>query len=301
MAQLALLSLALPSSRALRPSKSRRFTSLPSDAPTTVAGTVDRQHDFRLGIVPGRIGADADLCAHADGGHGLRFVEDFGVGADADFQVLGPKVAPDQRFLEAHCFGEPGLTDFRFGADLPRRWCGGFLRLSAGLPLACSSITRSSMLDDESHAAGAQRLQVAGRKQVGLVRIAPVRMRIGDQSRQGRRSARAQPDFIDFPRQSHRVTAVEQLADSRHDARQIVNLPYRRSPPGWARRTASGGTQARPTKVARSASAGRICAAEISMCPPLGLFDLLIRNRYSGAHSGAHSTTQPSRSERKPK
>ena len=37
MAQEALLSLALPNNRALRPSISRRFTSLPSVAPTTFA------------------------------------------------------------------------------------------------------------------------------------------------------------------------------------------------------------------------------------------------------------------------
>jgi hypothetical protein len=45
----ALLSLALPSSSALRPSKSRRLTSLPSEAPTCAAA-VDRQHDLGLGL-----------------------------------------------------------------------------------------------------------------------------------------------------------------------------------------------------------------------------------------------------------
>src|SRR5437867_13163874 len=36
------------------------------------AGTVDRQHHFRLGIVPGRIGPNTDLRANADGRQGLR-------------------------------------------------------------------------------------------------------------------------------------------------------------------------------------------------------------------------------------
>ena len=52
MAQEALLSLALESSSALRPSKSRRLTSLPSAAPTDLAARRTCQHDLRLGIVP---------------------------------------------------------------------------------------------------------------------------------------------------------------------------------------------------------------------------------------------------------
>src|SRR5207247_6456993 len=62
--------------------------------PDYLAGTVDRQHHFRLRIVPGRISADADLCANADGRQGLRLVEHFGVGADTDLEVLRPQVTP---------------------------------------------------------------------------------------------------------------------------------------------------------------------------------------------------------------
>ncbi len=72
--------------------------------PDNLAGTVDRQHHFRLRIVPGRIGPNADFGANPDGGHGLRLVEHFGVGTDTHLEIGRPQVAPDQRVLQANCF-----------------------------------------------------------------------------------------------------------------------------------------------------------------------------------------------------
>ena len=84
----------LPSSSALRPSKSRRLTSLPSVAPTISRAAVDRQHDLGLGIVPGRVACRpivARRCRRAD--NGWRLGEHLGVGADAHLEVLRPSHA----------------------------------------------------------------------------------------------------------------------------------------------------------------------------------------------------------------
>ena len=64
------------------------------------AGAIYREHDFGLGIVPGRVGAHADPVAPAHRRQRRRLGEDLGVRADRDFQVLRPQAVGDQRLLE---------------------------------------------------------------------------------------------------------------------------------------------------------------------------------------------------------
>ena len=61
---------------------------------------IDGQHHFRLGIVPVRIGADADLGAPANGGENRHLGEDLGVRPDRDFEILRPEAVLDQRPLQ---------------------------------------------------------------------------------------------------------------------------------------------------------------------------------------------------------
>ena len=142
----ALLSLALPSSSALRPSKSRRLTSLPSVAPTTRPAAAHGQHDLRLGVVPLRLRMDADLGAGADRGHRRPLGEDLGVRADADFEILRPDALRRSARPSAACASaEPGRTSCRLlpmTDRIDRRRPSAF----AASPRACSSMTRSSRL-----------------------------------------------------------------------------------------------------------------------------------------------------------
>ena len=117
MAHEALLSLAMPSSSALRPSMSRRLTSLPRVAPTIVAARIDDQRHFRLGIVPVGVRPDADLRAVAHRGHGRRLGEDLGVGADADLEIGRPGAARHQGLLERLGLGRARLDGGDVGAD----------------------------------------------------------------------------------------------------------------------------------------------------------------------------------------
>ena len=100
MAVEALLSLALDSSSAERPSTSRRLMSLPSVAPTMAPLRVHHQHHLRLGIVPGRDRVQPRLHAVPDRRHRLRLGEDLRIRADADLQVLRPGALLDQHALE---------------------------------------------------------------------------------------------------------------------------------------------------------------------------------------------------------
>ena len=65
-----------------------------------LAVAADDQHDLGLRIVPLRLRMDADLGARADRRHRLRLGEDLGIGADADLEILRPRLLRDQRVLE---------------------------------------------------------------------------------------------------------------------------------------------------------------------------------------------------------
>jgi hypothetical protein len=63
-------------------------------------GGADSEDHLRLRVVPLGSGMDTDLRSGADRGHRLRFGEDFGVGTNADLEVLRPDAAPDQDLLQ---------------------------------------------------------------------------------------------------------------------------------------------------------------------------------------------------------
>ena len=138
------MSLALDSSSAERPSKSRRLTSLPSVAPTMRAVAGHDQHHLRLRVVPGRLRMQAGIHAGADRGQHRRLGEDLGVGADADFEILAPGALRDQHLLQPHSLGRARLELRQVVADqlvISARIAAA----AAGLPRARSSITRSSI------------------------------------------------------------------------------------------------------------------------------------------------------------
>ncbi len=139
------LSFAFDSSSAERPSTSRRFTSLPSVAPTIRPAAAIDQHDLGLGVVPGGDGQHAGLHAGAHRAQRLRLGEDLRVRADADFQVLAPGALRDQhRSFSCVAAGEPG---FRLARSSPTRRCTSarIASAAAASPRARSSITRSSI------------------------------------------------------------------------------------------------------------------------------------------------------------
>jgi hypothetical protein len=192
MPQEALLSLALPSRSALRPSMSRRLTSLPSVAPTVSA--VHRQHDLRLRVVPFRFGMQADVGAETDRRHRLRFREHLGIRADAHFHVLRPGAALDELLLELFRFRRAGLDGRQVGADVLQQRAAqrvGAAGVAAGLLFDHAF----QQADGEGHAAGLDRLHVARRQQARSLRGSVVGQRVIDQrfhaaQRLARRAAR---------------------------------------------------------------------------------------------------------------
>ena len=109
MAQEALLSLALTSSSAERPSKSRRLTSLPSVAPTilprldttiTTSGSGLFQVDF--GCNPASMPDPTEESTGA-------LVKTSASGTDADLEILAPGVLVDQYLLQLHRLRRAGF------------------------------------------------------------------------------------------------------------------------------------------------------------------------------------------------
>ena len=241
----ALLSLALPSSSALRPSKSRRLTSLPSVAPTVAPAAVDREHDLRLRIVPLRLRMDADVGARADRRHRLRLGEDLGVGTDADLEILRPHALRDQRVLEPRRLGRAWPHARQIVADDRDRSRWRTDSAFAGSPRACSSITRSSMLDDERDAGRLERRRSQGARNHGACSSRPAAAELASAS------------AVDAIRGNspHRRTAV--AASGRSRSSLIVGATRERSNTSSAvMRTRTGpatsGRQRRPTSSARA-------------------------------------------------
>ena len=58
------------------------------------------QHNLRLGVVPGRVGTNANVAASAHGGQDRCFGEYLGIRPDAHFQILRPNALALQHLLE---------------------------------------------------------------------------------------------------------------------------------------------------------------------------------------------------------
>ena len=186
------MSLALPSSSAERPSKSRRLTSLPSVAPTmrpveatasTTSGSGLFQHRFRM--QPG-----GNAGAHRR--ERLRLGEDLGIRADADFEILAPRALRDQHLLELHRRGRAGAQPREIVADQARhlgadRGGGGRVAVRALLDHALDH------RDGEGDAGRLDRLQVDRRQQPRAAAVAGLRRRVGEQVSERRREAGPPP------------------------------------------------------------------------------------------------------------
>ena len=157
-----------------------------------------------------------------------RLGEDLGVGPDADLEVLRPHLLREQQFLELHRLRRAGL-DLRRGRRRPppppgahrlrRRRVAARLLLDHALEHARG----------EGHAGGLDRLQVAGREQVQVLRIGLVGERVVEVAD---RLARRRADG------RQRVGQFEQRADRGRDAREVEQLAlaqqHRRRPAGRA-------------------------------------------------------------------
>ena len=207
IAQAALLSLALPSSSAERPSTSRRLTSLPSVAPTMRPRLETDEHDLRLGIVPARDRVQADL--GADGRPPTS------AGALVKISASGPM--PTSRYCDhspsaisasfsASASAQPGLSRAGRRRSTPAISCAD--RLGPG------GVAARLLLDDplqhrdgEGDAARLDRLQVDRREQPRTIAGPGGDLR----ERPERASGRG-------PHQRGGVVGLEQVAHGRHGA-----------------------------------------------------------------------------------
>ena len=183
MAQEALLSFALLSSSAERPSTSRRLTSLPSVAPTMRPVEATTSTTSGSGLFHDDDGMHAGIHRGADRGHRLRLGEDLRVGADADLEILAPGALLDQHLLQARGLGRAGLQPRQVVADQP-----GHLGADRG---GGGQVAARAFLDDafqhgnrEGDAGGLDRLQIDRREQPGLACDRGSGRRVGEQVRQ---------------------------------------------------------------------------------------------------------------------
>ena len=161
------------------------------------AGTIYREHDLRLGIVPGRIGAHADPVAPADRRQRRRLGEDLRVRADRHFEILRPQSVGDQRRLELLRVFGARLHRADVGADAVAQARAQAVRL-AGVAAAAFLDHALHGGDRESHAARLDALQVEGREQPHVLarrRIRRVKPKLssGPEIRRPRASSPFQP------------------------------------------------------------------------------------------------------------
>ena len=181
----ALLSLALPSSSAERPFDVAQIDVVAERRADDPAAALGNHGDLRLGIVPGRDRVQPDIGAEPDRRHRLALGEDLRVRADADFEILRPGAARDQLGLDLHRLCRSRASAWRDRVPISPAISARMASAFSAEPRACSSMTRSSRLTDEGDAGSLHRLQVDGRKQIGLRRIAAVCEAVGgDQRRQ---------------------------------------------------------------------------------------------------------------------
>ena len=250
----ALLSLALASSSAERPSTSRRLTSLPSVAPTIAPVRGDDHHDLRLGVVPGRARMKPGVEAGADRGHRRGLGEDLGVRPDADLEILAPGALRDQHLLEMHRLGRAGLELGQIVADeladllADRRGRG---RVAARLLLDDALQHR----DGEGDARRLHGLQIERREQPGLCADRAHPRACSPGSPRANRRPRPEP-----------AAAPPRGRAPRRGRGSWGRRARRRPTARRARVTTAGpstsGRQTRPSKAASAASRGRVAVTD---------------------------------------
>ena len=245
------------SSSAERPSTSRRFTSLPSVAPTILPFDVATTTTSGSGIVPGRGREHADRHAGADRRHDLALGEDLGVRPDADFEILRPQALGLQHLLQFHRLRRAGLDLLDRAAErafhvLARR--SRALRRAARLLLDHALEQR----DRERDARRLHGLQVDRREQMQALSD---RACLPPCWRGSRRDRRCGPRAR--PRPTRPGRATRQRSRIVANEREMSNTPSARTattdgPP-------SSGRHTRPTSVPAVASVGRVDLRSICM------------------------------------
>ena len=139
--------------------------------PHHLAARVGGQHDFGLGVVPLAARVDADHGAAADRTHGLGFGENFSVRPDAHFQVLRPHALGQKNFFEFDRFGGARHHTAQVVAnDRHHGLAHGFG--AAGVATGLLFDHPLQHAGHKRHACCFDRLQVAGRHEPGLVKLA---------------------------------------------------------------------------------------------------------------------------------
>ena len=161
---------------------------------------------------------DADLGTDTDRGHWLRLGEDLGVRADADLEVLRPRALCDQRVLEPRGVGRAGAHARKIVADHRDDRPADRFRLGR--------ITARLLLDHpfqharhEGHAAGLDRLQIAGCEEPRAAAVAPVPCRVGQRLGDRRDPGTA----VGGANGGERIVELEQSARRRRDLRNVVD------------------------------------------------------------------------------
>ncbi len=174
-------SFALPSSSALRPSKSRRLTSLPKVAPTVLPRLLAITTTSGSGLFQVDFGMDADIAARSDRRQHRRLGEDLGVGADAE-----PRDTATTCLVRSACSSawRPYPNPAPSSANRCQRYrqCAGahlWPHRDSRAPFPRSA--RSIMLTAKVTPARLDHLQVARRQQERLHRIARIFAAVGQQ------------------------------------------------------------------------------------------------------------------------
>jgi hypothetical protein len=184
------------------------------------AAAVHRQHDLGFRVVPGGIGADADVGARAHRGQHRRLAEDLGVGPDAHFQVLRPEALLLQERFQAQGLGGSRLDGREVGADLRDHARTDFLCLAR----VAVSLLFDHALDQaggEGHAGCLHHLQVARREEEGPGGIAQRFVAVGDDFLQA-----AQAPAGRFAHRTGGLRQVQQRAHGREFGREVVHAVF---------------------------------------------------------------------------
>src|SRR5215469_11631177 len=145
MAQDPLLSLPRPSSRALRPSKSRRLTSLPRVAPTSRPRASTTSTTSGSGLLQSEAGCTPMRAPWPSADMGWALVKTSASGPMPTSRYCDQSPRPSSISLALRAASEPGLTAVRSTPSSPI----SLLRMASaarGSPLVRSSITRSRRL-----------------------------------------------------------------------------------------------------------------------------------------------------------
>ena len=216
---LALLSLALPSRSALRPSKSRRLTSLPSVAPTILPAALTTITTSGSGLFQVELGWMPISAPWPTAAIGGALVKISASGPMPTSRYCDHMPFATSASFSAAAVGEPGTTVVRsWPIALPssRRIASA----APGLPRARSSITRSSRLSTKVTPAALIACRSLGASRMRLLRVAA-----GELAVQG--------DGLDRPiagacgdrlAQGLEVERIDQLAHRRELPRDIDKL-----------------------------------------------------------------------------